>query len=77
MIRYMKRAAQVVVLTVALVFSGLLVLNTGFMTKDAEAIRAHQNDRTHVHLLKYYERVSNGNLYHAWEWRYYLHTNYR
>ena len=77
MMHYMKRISRVVVLTMVLVFSGLLVLNSGFMTEDAEAIRAHQNDRTHVHLLKYYEGISNGNPYHRWEWRYYWHTNYR
>ena len=74
---YMRRISRVVVLTMVLVFSGLLVLNSGLMTEDAEAIRAHQNDRTHVHLLKYYEGISNGNIYHRWEWRYYWHTNYR
>ena len=37
MIRYMKRIAQVVVLTAVLVFSGLLVVNSSFVTKEAEA----------------------------------------
>lgn len=37
MIRSMKRVAQVVVLTVVLVFSGLMVMNTDFMTEEAEA----------------------------------------
>ena len=37
MIRHMKRVAQVVVLTAVLVFSGLLIANTDFMTENAEA----------------------------------------
>ena len=77
MLRYMKRAAQIVVLTGALVFSGLLIGNTSIMTKEAEAVRNHQTERWHVHLLKYYTGKSNGQIYHRWEWRYYWHANYR
>ena len=51
MIRYMKRVAQVVVLTTVLVFSGLIVVSTDFMTENAEAL-------THIdyeyHVTKYY-----------------------
>lgn len=37
MMRYMKRAAQIVVLTVVLVFGTLLVLNSGVTVEEAKA----------------------------------------
>ena len=77
MLRYMKRAVQIVVLTGALVFSGLLVLNTNLMTKDAEGFAFHQRKETHVHELKYYTELSNGRIVHRWAWRYYWDTEYK
>ncbi len=77
MICYMKRAAQIVVLTGALVFSGLLVLNTDLMTKDAEGIAFHQDKKWHVSNLKYYTGRSNGRIVHKWEWQYYVYIDYR
>ena len=60
MIRYMKRVTQIVVLTAVLVFSGLMVMNTDFMTEDAEAggpdTRSHHLDKWYTpHDVCYYE----------------------
>jgi len=47
----MKRVTQIVVLTAVLVFSGLMVMNSDFMTEDAEAL-IHIDD--YYHVTKYY-----------------------
>lgn len=72
MIPYMKRVAQVVVLTAVLVFSGLLVGNTDFITQDAEAA-AHQPYDYHVTLYKYY---TWGDEHTPHRTNYYRHTDY-
>ena len=46
MIHYMKRVAQVVVLTVVLVFGALLVTNSGVITRDVEAYN-HNTENHH------------------------------
>jgi len=48
--RYLKHAVQVMVLTAVLVFSGMLVANTGFVAQDA---MAHCHEPYTVHYPKY------------------------
>ena len=69
---YLKRVAQVVVLTAVLVFSGLLVVNSNFITEEAEAA-GHSSYDYHVTLYKYYI-TSSGHTPHLI--RYYKHTDY-
>lgn len=72
MIPYIKRVAQVVVLTAVLVFSALLVVNTDFITEDAEAA-VHRPYDYHVTLYKYYIWRGQHTSHIA---RYYKHTDY-
>ena len=64
--RYLKRAVQVTVLTAVLVFSGMLVANTGFVAQDA---MANGHEMYAGHALKYYRQDNVV--------RYYAATRYR
>ena len=77
MMPYIKRAVQVVVLTAVLVFCGLLVVNTGFVTKEAQAID-HTISTVHELIEKYHYRIAwDGTRVHYDYIAYYDHIYYQ